>query len=70
MRPVSLMDENLDDLDLDAHREFERNEGSDLGRRRKSLESDPNSLLDLFDSHEDSYSEDEDSALFEEEEYD
>lgn len=68
MRPISLTDENLDELDQDALRVFESNEGQGLGRRRTSVESDPASLLDLFDSYDAEETEDEDSALFEDEE--
>lgn len=61
MRPISLSDECLDDLDTDLERDFEGECGSDLGRRR-GLKTQPESFFDLFDED---IEEDEDSQLFE-----
>lgn len=61
MRPISLSDECLDDLDTDLERDFEGEYGSELGRRR-GLKAHPESFFDLFDEE---IEEDEDSQLFE-----
>ncbi len=66
MRPISLSDEHLDDLDADTAREFDGHGGEGLGRKNRSSQTEPESFFDLFDSYEDEeIGEDEDSKLFE-----
>lgn len=51
MRPISLTDETLDDLDQDEMDRFDKDSHSDYGRRRVS--GDEDSLFDERDEEED-----------------
>jgi len=52
MRPISLSDEHMDEVDNDDRNHFEHAQGSGIGRRRHAHD-DRELLSDLFDEYPD-----------------